>query len=126
MGQSSQLFATTWYEHINNNNNIKLHSHKQSLQSEFKVFQHLKTNKRHFSKSIESQWFHIFSKKKSQLKKVKMVHIKNMSSADSQETVMRSDSGTTTGPLFPGKPVLNCGDQPAELDPYIYIVLTSL
>ena len=55
-----------------------------------------------------------------------MVHIKNMTSADSQKTVMRPDSGTTTGPLFPGKPVLNCGDQPAELDPYIYIVLTSL
>ena len=69
IGRSSQLFATTWHEHINNN--IELHSHKQSLQSEFKVFQHLKTNKRHFSKSIESQWFHIFSKKNLNSKKSK-------------------------------------------------------
>ena len=51
-----------------------------------------------------------------------MVHIESIAAADSQETtVQRPDSG------FPGSTILHCDhNPPAELDPYIYVVLTSL
>lgn len=50
-----------------------------------------------------------------------MVHIEDLMTA----TEVGQDSVLKTGSGFPIKPVLNC-DQPAELDPYIYVVLTSL
>jgi hypothetical protein len=56
-------------------------------------------------------------------KKVKMVHVEDPMNVDSQESIRNPDSGSG----FPLRPVLHCDhNPPAELDPYIYVVLTSL
>ena len=59
-------------------------------------------------------------------KSPKMVRVQDtLTSTDSQDTVQNPDSGSGSG--FPIKPVLHCDhNPPAELDPYIYVVLTSL
>ena len=68
-----------------------------------------------------------FEKKKSQKNNLKMVLIEDIANVDIQETGPRPDSGITSGPGLPGSPILQCyHNPPAELDPYIYVVLTSL
>jgi hypothetical protein len=53
----------------------------------------------------------------------KMVHIENTTTSGNQEAAQVQDSGAG----FPDRPVLQCDhNPPAELDPYIYVVLTSL
>jgi hypothetical protein len=52
-----------------------------------------------------------------------MVHVEDPMNVDSQESIRNPDSGSG----FPLRPVLHCDhNPPAELDPYIYVVLTSL
>lgn len=91
------------------------------------------TNKINKSVQLKSNlFFEIFSQVTSIPKENKMVHIENLTNVDIQETVVvkpvsGSTSGSTSGPGFPIKPILNCyHSPPAELDPYIYVVLTSL
>ncbi len=68
-----------------------------------------------------------FENRSRKKKILKMVHIEDIANVDIQETGPRPDSGITSGSGLPGSPILQCyHNPPAELDPYIYVVLTSL